>query len=298
MQTEVYADLLFLVNFSMDFLTLYLVARLCSRPLSLPRALLSASLGALYAVAVLFLPPALPQAVALLLDGAVCVLLTVIGLHKRREGLRIVLRHSALYLLISALLGGLMTLLYSLFNRVIDPDALQSAQDEGSMTFTLFSLIAPLATGVCLLLCRSLKRATARKSAMLHITDGGKSIVLRALCDSGNLLHDPITHRCVIPVAAEKLAPLLPRELATLLGEHSSTADLTALPPALLRRTRLIPARGATGERLLIAYSVEQLRLDCGRGPQEIAALIAPIPLPGGAPRDYDAILPTELLSG
>jgi sigma-E processing peptidase SpoIIGA len=298
MQTEVYADLLFLVNFSMDFLTLYLVARLCSRPLSLPRALLSATLGALYAIAVLFLPPSLSKGAALLLDGVICLLLTVIGLHKRREGARIVLRLSAFYLLISALLGGLMTLLYSLFNRVIDPDALQSAQDEGSMTFTLFSVIAPLATGVCLLLCRSLKRATARKSAMLHITDGGQSLVLRALCDSGNLLHDPITHRCVIPVAAEKVAPLLPRALASLLKEPSTTADLTALPPALLRRTRLIPAKGATGERLLVAYSAEHLYLDCGKGLREIAAYLAPIHLPGDSTRDYDAIVPTELLPG
>ena len=42
---EVYADLLFLVNFSMDFLGFYLCARLLHRPLSLWRGVLASALG-------------------------------------------------------------------------------------------------------------------------------------------------------------------------------------------------------------------------------------------------------------
>ena len=70
---EVYADLLFLVNFSMDFLCYYLCARLLRRPLSLWRGIAASALGGIYAVAVLFLYA--DRVPAFLLDVIICFVL-------------------------------------------------------------------------------------------------------------------------------------------------------------------------------------------------------------------------------
>ena len=70
MEQTVYGDVLFFVNFCMDFQCLFLTARLLHRPFRIWRAALASVLGALYACAALFL--AVSGAVALLLDSGVC----------------------------------------------------------------------------------------------------------------------------------------------------------------------------------------------------------------------------------
>ncbi len=294
MELEVYADVLFLVNFSMDFLTLYLCAQLCCRPFSPWRALGAAALGAAYAVAALFWAAELPTALALALDIPVCLLLCAIGLWRGGERPRVLLRLGAIYLLISALLGGVMTLLSTLLNRTVSDGAL-SAQPQESMTFALFSIAAPLAAGGSVLLSRLHRRALSRRTVRIRIVEGDRSVSLRALCDSGNLLHDPLSARPVIPVANDAVQALLPPPLRALLTAPHPAAQLPTLPDPLRRRTRLIPAKGATGERLLLAFAVEHLYVEDGHGVErEVCAYIAPSSLP--AAHEYAAILPAALL--
>ena len=70
MQQIVYGDLFFLINFSMDFLCLFLVAKLLSRPLSTLRLSLASALGGVYSVGALFLPEGL---LGIILDLVCCI---------------------------------------------------------------------------------------------------------------------------------------------------------------------------------------------------------------------------------
>ena len=72
MREEVYADLLFLINFSMDFLCLYFTARFLRRRMRLALITSAAIIGGIYSVASLFLPFAKLE--ILLCDVAVCAL--------------------------------------------------------------------------------------------------------------------------------------------------------------------------------------------------------------------------------
>ena len=49
MQIDVYADVLFLINFSMDYLCLYITARVLHRKMTLWRILSASALGGIYA---------------------------------------------------------------------------------------------------------------------------------------------------------------------------------------------------------------------------------------------------------
>lgn len=292
--SEVYADVLLLVNFSMDFLTLYLCSRFGQRPLSLGRAVLAATLGALYALSSLLLSPHLPAIPALCIDIAVCILICRIGLFRRGEHWRVLLRLTAVYLLISALLGGLMTLLSGALNRVIDQSELQSALGEPSAPLTLFSLLSFLAAMLCLLWGRARRRLSAKRTVSLLLCEGDRQLTLTALCDSGNLLRDPLSACAIIPVDTAVVAPLLPPPLLAILADDAPTAQLPHLPDTLMRRVHLVPAGGATGERLLISWPIEHIFLEDERGGRrELSARISPIRL---NTREYAAILPAELL--
>ena len=73
MEKTVWGDLLFLVNFCMDFQCLFLTAKLLHRRFFAWRAALASALGALYAVAALFFQTA--GGVAFLLDCLTCLLM-------------------------------------------------------------------------------------------------------------------------------------------------------------------------------------------------------------------------------
>jgi hypothetical protein len=204
------------------------------------------------------------------------------------------LRLSAIYLLISALLGGVMTLLSSQLNRTVSPDAFASSEPDG---FGIFSVLASLAAAAVLLLCRLARRTRAVQTVTLRIAQGDRTIAVPALCDSGNLLRDPISARPVIPIDLHTAKRIVPAPIL-----HAATAErpsdaIVALPPSLARRIRLIPGRSATDQasRYLLAWQADCICLERGKAHREVAAYLAPLPL-DTSDRGFCAIIPSELI--
>lgn len=292
MGQEVYADLLFLVNFSMDFLGFYLCARLLHRPLSLWRALLASALGGVYAVAVLFWT--VGRVPAFLLDAVVCVALCALCMAERRERWSSLLRLSGLYLLISMLLGGAMTLLYSQLNRI--PGLTDRVSEEGLSAWLFFGLA--IISGVLTTLWgRCFKKATVERRVIVIVEEGGRRVELSGLCDSGNLLREPISGRPVIPVECSRLQGVMAPPLLQAATSKHISESVESLPVSLVRRVRLIPARTALGERMMLAIAPEHLYLKEGQEEQahEVRALIAPT---GLTEREdgIAALVPSELM--
>ena len=104
----IYADILFMINFSADYLALYLTGKiLCLRPRRI-RLILAALIGAIYALpAMLFVRQAW-----LLLFLSAAVLCLMVWVSFCYTGLRRYLRAILATLLISCLLAGAITLLY------------------------------------------------------------------------------------------------------------------------------------------------------------------------------------------
>ena len=134
----------------------------------------------------------------------------------------------------------------------------------------------------------------SKRTVSLLLCEGDRQLTLTALCDSGNLLRDPLSACAIIPVDTAVVAPLLPPALLAVLQEATPTSKLPSLPDAILHRIHLLPAKGATGERLLISWPIEHVFLEDERGGRrELSARISPIRL---NTREYAAILPAELL--
>ena len=288
---EVYADLLFLVNFSMDFLCFYLCARLLHRPLPLWRGMLASALGGVYAVAVLFLT--VGKIPAFLIDAAVCVALCAVAMASRRERWRSLFKLSALYLLVSMVLGGVMTALYAQLNRI--PGVIDRVEADGLSAWVFFG-IAVLSAVLTALWGRCFRRTTAKTGVTVIIEQDGCRAALDGIVDSGNLLRDPMSGRVVIPVEISRLHGVAPTELLRLCASEA-LLDIADMDEALMRRVRLIPARGATGERLMVGWSPDHIYImeDGKQEERAVEALIAPVHLSDR--RDgIAALVPSELI--
>lgn len=292
MGNEVYADLLFLVNFSMDFLCFYLCARLLHRPLSLWRGILASALGGVYAVAVLFLT--VGKVPAFLIDAIVCVALCAIAMAGRRERWKSLLRLSALYLLVSMVLGGVMTALFSQLNRI--PGVTDRVAEEGLSAWVFFGL-ALLSAVLTALWGRCFRRVTGKVPVTVIVEEQGRRVELDGIVDSGNLLRDPLGGKAVIPVELSRLGGVAPPTLLRM-AAVDKVGDLVAVSDEVSAcRMRLIPARGATGERLMVGWCPEHIYLkeQDGKGEREVSALIAPTRL-CKRQDGVAALVPSELI--
>ena len=139
--------------------------------------------------------------------------------------------------------------------------------------------------------CRFLRRACTAKSVCVQLRLFEHEATLTALVDSGNLLRDPVSGKSVIVVDRKKLLPLLPRDLAAALEKDSPTLWLSDRRYA--KSIRLVPAKTATGERLLPAIKPQALQLLDGQRAYPSDYLVAIADL-GESAAGFDAIVPLE----
>lgn len=284
MVQEVYADLYVLINFGMDLLCLMITSALLHLPARQMRVLLAAGTGGCYALLSLLLCP--PGVVGFLTDILAAPLLCVIAFASKKDSVFRLFRMTCAYFLTSAILGGVMTALYSFLNRLQLP--LDSLQGDGLSvwSFALLSAAAGLAT-----LKGGKFFGFAAKKRFVQVEAGlfGTTISLRALLDSGNLLQDPLSGRSVIVADRCALQGAIPQRLF----EANTQEKLTALlsDHELARRIRLIPIHTAAGEGLLPAVIPDFLTVSERRGKRATDHLIAISDL-GAHARDFDAVMP------
>lgn len=167
--TDVYADILFLVNFSMDYLCFYLTNGILHRKPRAFRMLLASVLGAFYAVAAVFLP--VGEVTAFLADITVCAVMCAIVYAKRGEAFRNYLVSTGVYFGISALLGGLMTAFCSLLNHLGLP--LEVIGKDG-LSAWLFALLAAVSAAVAGTVGKFFRKSAGEQTATVGINCRGR----------------------------------------------------------------------------------------------------------------------------
>lgn len=279
---DVYIDLYFLVNASMDLLCLAMTAAILHRAAKRWRLLLAALLGGLWAAGILLL--GIGGALGVVLDLLFAVLLVAVAFAEKNGKISRLLQNAGAYALLSALLGGLMTVLYQFLNRLNLP--LEALQGDG-LSAWMFALLAAVAGFFTLRGGKLFRRSGATHDVWLEVTVGSRTVRLHALVDSGNLLTDPLSGRSVALADPAKLLPYLPPDLVHAL-EHPGDASAVAA-----RRVRLIPARTATGEGMLPAFAPDRLLIVTKTDRFAANDLVALSPL-GGAAGGFDALIALE----
>lgn len=266
----VYLDELFLLNLVIDYFLLLATARICALPFRRGRFALAAVLGGLWCC--LALLPAMGFLRAPLLDPVLSMLMVLIAFGAEKR----LWRCFFAFLGVSALFGG-----------AVYAAALYRGVASRGPLFRLDMRVLVLSFALCWALVRLVFRRSAKNAErVLHdviLTRNGARVALRALADTGNDLHDPLSGRAVLVAEAAALAPLFPGGEAAWLT--ASPVDAMVHIPGM----RLIPWADIGGEnRLLLAFRPDRTEVD-GTRRDDLLAAVAPAALGGDG--SFQAIL-------
>ena len=243
MYTEVYVDVLFLINFSMDAVSLFVTARLCALKSNIWFISLAAGIGAVYSVLALFIElAAIFETITF-----VSVSLIMVSVGFRPSDIRETLKTSSVLFISSALLGGLMSALYSIM-----ADLLKGANytsDTSYLTPSLIIILAIVSLCASLFLTRLHGTGNLPDFGEVEIVLWNEKKTLRGVFDTGNLLTEPLSGRAVIIVKASCLRGIV----SDFFIKEALSAD--TLPRLLTDRERvrfrLVPAKGIGGSTYL-----------------------------------------------
>lgn len=280
MGETIYADLLFMIDFSMDFLTFYIVSRLLKQKIRLIRMCSASAMGGVYSV--LSLSININRFLSVIFSLFVCFVMCMTAfLEKSPNRFRKMPFYTIVYFVVSSMLGGIMTVFFNLLNKSPLGDAETGRDNLSLWVFGIVALLGGLAT----MLGSNLLGLTSRsKFGKLTVRMRGKSITLEGMSDSGNLLKDPIGGKDVIVIDRTSAYRLVPELVRGSMGE---------LTPELKKSIRMIPVRTASGAGLLTAFSPDEVTLAYEGQKKNIDVLIA-LSKDGFDSCQCEALIPAE----
>jgi stage II sporulation protein GA (sporulation sigma-E factor processing peptidase) len=259
MYLEIYIDVVFLLNFFMDYLLLRLVDRLFSCSGKRGRCLLAALLGALFSCFLILVPKVSEGAPAILLHTLCAMAMLRIGCGIKGNAL--LLRAVLTLYLAAFLFGGCW-------------EAFWEKRNVSLTSCLVFS------AGIYLALCaahalHSLWRIQTQNVYRVTVTVDGKCGEMDGFYDTGNLLVDPFCGKPVSVMSAEVLDTLLCRETSEKLkyimenpGELENT-ELSHLKPHFL------PVRTVSQkDEMMLAITLDEL---CIHTPREVVRVSGPV---------------------
>lgn len=289
MLQDVYADLLFLINFSMDYLCLYICARIMHKKLYLHKMLIASTLGGIYSVASLFLPvSAIPS---IIIDCLVCLIMCSVAFASRGVKVGTVLLCTFLYVGISMMTGGCMTALFNWLNRLELP--IGELDSDGISTY-LFAILAAIAGFVSLKGGQIVSSRSSVRECRLKVRFCNQDFEFTGICDSGNLVRDPISGKPVVfldrQIVSSKLDISFLDDFKN--GKMSKTCPCKSL--------RLIIVKTAAGTSAISAATPEKITLEA-EYKNGTSVLLEPDVLIalsdiGSSAQGYNAIVPSQII--
>lgn len=303
---KVYFDVIWLMNFALDFLLIWLSASLLRLQLRTGRALLAAAVGGLYAVMIFF--PALSWLYAHFVKFMFAAAMVWIAFGY--SNLVSFIRCLATFYLVSFITGGGIFAIHYFFLTSVEVVSGVLVAETGGMNLQVFGIIVLIGFGLMLVFARGTFRSVEKRQQLtdwfadVHIVLLGHSVSCRGLIDTGNQLSDPLTRTPVIVVESSLLSDCLP----SFMMDQFNSADLDGFYSNLTsidqdgewqQRLRLVPYRGVGKDmQFMVALRPDRVVIAGQDGIRQVERVL--IGLDGGSlskDGDYRAILhPTLLL--
>ena len=226
----VYVDEMFLLNLIINYFIILATAKLCSLPLKRLRFAISAAVGALYSVLLLY--PPLQFFASPITKLALGFLMTVIAF-----GVEIKLFKPFLaFLAVSAAFGGAVYAASILAGNYLD----------GGLYINASMRVLALSFAVCYLILtfvfKRFGRNLKREIHTVKVVVGGKTAEFKALRDTGNELYDPLSGLPVMVVGMQEAGKLLSGEQIEALKKGiTEFVDKIGNDEMLRSRFRLVP---------------------------------------------------------
>ncbi|MDR1537878.1 MAG: sigma-E processing peptidase SpoIIGA [Clostridiales bacterium] len=269
MQLEVYADVVFFINFAMDCLILWVAGKLSRSRARLWRLLLGSGLMALMYCAMVFVAD-----LHIFYHMASAVLMLMIGVWVAYLPTKAIafIKLIAMSYAASFFIGGIGTALFysTQFNNILG-----SIADVTVNHFSLPILVIASVTFYAVFKIASVwldSRALKRQLCLsVRIFFGERECEFNALVDTGNSLRDPLSHCPVIVAEFDSVKNFLPDSMKLIFYEKQEN-DLQHLlagaeGSTFSGRLRMIPYESLGRKNgLLIGFRPDKVEIDNGKG--------------------------------
>ncbi len=288
----VYVDVLFIINFCMDFLALYL-SGLFLHIKQKPFYLFCASVvGGIYAVfSIIFSGYKIFDYI---IGIAVSLLLCYITYSKEISRHKF-FRLCIIFYFISILLGGAITAFYNLLNSFFNSYEFVHIGSRNKLF--VFMLAVMFCSALIIAFLRFFSGSMTESSCKITLRINNKTKSIYALIDSGNFLKEPISCKDVIIVSFKSVKPFLSEQMIKAIS--NGTDGIKYLPIEEAKKVRIIPVKSITGNKILLGYLPEKIEIETiknGRPNVFSADAIIGFDIEKENFSGYDAIIPQTLI--
>ena len=273
-----YIDVYFLINFTVDLLSLYFGALLAKVKSSVKRLITASFISAAFACFIVLSNFSGILYAVVLVANAMLVTMIFCGKITLIREVKLFLA----FLVFETLIGGFVAFIYGVLDRYFYPLFDIGAIGAENKKLIILALLIMIAYGILRLLLIIFSGSTEEANARLSITILGKEATTDALVDSGNLLRDPIDSSAVVIVKRSAINNII--------GSKKITDD-----ERFKTRIRIIPIKTLTEEKILIGIKSDFIVI-CGRELKFENTVIA-IDEEEGSFAGYSALLPSCFLA-
>ena len=277
MQT-VYVDIYFLINFTVDLLSMSLAAKIAKIKVSPIALLVSSVLGGLYAVSLVFVP----QNPTLFFFLSALFLCAMIFVSSRGCAVIRKIKLTASFLLSQILIGGMVFFSYGMLER----SAKMSEVEEGGVNRNLLvlGLIVLLSIGVLRIFMILFRNNWSERSVKIKIVFLEREYTTEALVDSGNFAKDPMDSSPVMLVKEGFGKRIFPYGIPDL-------SEVYAISEKIKSRMRVIPISTAAGTETLLGVRADAVYVFKKQRYEKINLTIA-FDKEGGSYGGFEALIP------
>lgn len=252
-----YIDIFFLVNFTVDLISLHFAAMLSKIKVSNRRLLVSAIIGAAFTCLSIFVDSALLSTVMLI--GSIVIVACICGKNAGGKGRAFFAIWLVIFL---SLIGSLVSFLWSYMERVFSDFLIENDTINRKMLF--FAFIALLSIGVFKMLIAVMNSGKVETTIDVEISFFGKACLSGALVDTGNLAMDPLGMKPILIIKRELAERFVPDYILNL-------SNVDNLENNIKRRIRLVPLtkngtthiyNGFVPDNVLILYKGKKSSVD------------------------------------
>lgn len=277
----IYADILFIINLYITYALLLLTAFITKTSFKRVQFLISSALSGLYSM--IILTPHISEIIISIsrIPAMVIILLIAFKCKDKRHLFKL----SVCFFAVNIGFAGIMFLMWYFFS----PQNMYF--NNGIVYFDISAIKLVIMTAVCYFLLKLISKILSFKVPSdtvmdLKVTVGEEEFNLRSFLDTGNNLKDPFSGYPVIIANCEKLKGIIPENVT----DESIIKDGTV-------RIRFIVCSTVSGEGILPAFMPDTVKITGIRQSFETQKVIVAVTNRRLKNGDYDAILPSGLLS-
>ncbi len=279
-----YADVIFIENLIINYIILYLTKRFSRSNANNAKLIFSSALGALYVILIFFSLPNIIYSLTFKIIISILMVAIAFGFNRFYEFIKVL----SIFYLVSFIIGGTAFALIYVVNIDIRQIIIAAVLLAILLTYISWGYISK----------RNIESSILYR---LHIDMDNKGKDVKAILDTGNTLHDPISNYPVVIVEYDAIKELLPEKLKNVFDSMRSESifEMTKVidDDKWLKRLRLVPFNSIGNDSgILIGFIPDNLVIDGHRKLQK-NVIVGIYFKRLNETSDYEALIGTELLN-